>query len=266
MEAIGLGFVGPRFCNRLLGWVARRQLRAVQDPAVRRALTPTDRAGCKRLMVSDDFYPAFNRQNVRLVTAPIVEVVREGIVTADGELHAADHIICATGYTVADPDGFLRVVGPDGRVLAEEWMASGAEAYLGTTVSGYPNMAILLGPNSGLSHSSALHVVESQMAYVIQYLDAIDRAGERGYLDVRASVQTTYNAELHRRLRGMIWNTGCRSWYLNRAGKNTVVFPGLTVSFRRRLKRFDRSAYVVEGTSVPMSAADASGFEVHAIR
>lgn len=264
MEAIGLGFVGPRVCNRLLGWVALRQLRAVQDPWVRRALTPTDRAGCKRLMVSDDFYPAFNRSNVRLVVEPIAEVVRDGIVTTDGRLHAVDHIIYATGYTVADPDGFLRVVGCDGRELADEWKATGAEAYLGTVVSGYPNMAILLGPNSGLSHSSALHVVESQMTYVIQYLNAIERCGNTECLDVRASVQAFYNHDLQQRLRQMIWNTGCRSWYLNRAGKNTVIFPGLTASYRRRLKRFDHAEYVASTASIDDPHADTVASAAHA--
>jgi cation diffusion facilitator CzcD-associated flavoprotein CzcO len=244
MEFIGLGFVGPPIFNRLLAAVALRKLtREVHDPTIQRALTPTYRAGCKRMMVSDDFYPAFNRPNVHLVTEPIAELVPDGIVTTDRVFHAADHIVYATGFTVADSDGFLRVVGLEGRVLADEWAIEGAQAYLGTTVSGYPNMAILLGPNSGLSHSSALHVIESQMAYVLEYLAGIDGIGECGYLDVRAPVQTAYNMDLHRRLSELVWSSGCRSWYLNRSGENTVIFPGLTLSFRRRLRRFDPRSY-----------------------
>ena len=246
MEFIGLGFVGPPVFNRLLAAVALRKLkREVHDPDIQRALTPTYRAGCKRMMVSDDFYPAFNRPNVYLVTEPIAELVREGIVTTDGVFHAADHIVYATGFTVADPDGLLRVIGLGGRVLAEEWATEGAQAYLGTTVSGYPNMAMLLGPNSGLSHSSALHVVESQMAYVLAYLAEIDAAGECGFLDVSAPAQMAYNSDLQRRLVELVWSSGCRSWYLNRAGKNTVIFPGLTLSFRRRMRRFDPRSYAV---------------------
>lgn len=246
MEAIGLAFVGPRTLNRLLAAVALNHLkRQVRDAATRRALTPNYRAGCKRMMVSDDFYPALNRSNVHLVTESIARIVPTGLVTTADTFHAADYIIYATGFTVADPDGFLRVVGLDGRVLADEWAVDGAAAYLATTVEGYPNLAILLGPNSGLSHSSALHVIESQMIYVVRYLAAIDRAGKNAFLDVIPAVQESYNAKLQRRLGKMIWSSGCRSWYLNRKGKNTAIFPGLTFSFRRRLNRFDTRAYSV---------------------
>lgn len=244
MEFIGLSFVGPPMFNRMLTAVASRKLqREVRDTATRKALTPDYRAGCKRIMLSDEFYPTFNRANVLLVTEPIAKLVHNGIVTSNGAFYPVDIVIYATGYTMADPDGFLRVVGLNGRVLADEWALSGAEAYLGTTISGFPNLAMLLGPNSGLSHSSTLHVVESQMAYVLQYLAEIGRTGPGGGIDVCPNVQAAYNAELQRRLGRMIWNSGCRSSYLNRAGKNVVIFPGLTATFRRNLRRFDKEAY-----------------------
>jgi hypothetical protein len=110
-------------------------------------------------------------------------------------------------------------------------------------VSGFPNLVLLLGPNSGLSHSSALHVMESQMIYAVRYLEELHNAGSYTYLDVRPEVQDAYNSDLQRRLATMIWSSGCTSWYLNRAGKNTAIFPGLTASFRRRLRRFDPDAY-----------------------
>lgn len=244
MEFIGLAFVGPRPFNKLLGAVVLHKLaREVHDPTRRAQLVPDYRVGCKRLMVSDDYYPAFNRPDVHLVTSPFVALAEGGFETADGTFHAADHIVFATGFHVADPDGFLRIVGLDGRVLAEEWARDGANAFQGTTVSGYPNLALLLGPNSGLSHSSAIHVVESQMAYVVGYLRALRAAGSGVSLDVDASTQQAYNRALQARLAGMVWNSGCRSWYIDRTGRNTAIFPGLTWRFRRLMREFDVSPY-----------------------
>jgi cation diffusion facilitator CzcD-associated flavoprotein CzcO len=244
MEFIGLAFVGPRPFNKLLGAVVMHKLaREVHDPLRRAQLVPDYRVGCKRLMVSDDYYPAFNRSDVKLVTSPFVALTAGGFETADGVRHEADHIVFATGFHVADPDDFLRIVGLDGRVLADEWARDGANAFQGTTVSGYPNLALLLGPNSGLSHSSAIHVVESQMAYVVGYLQALRAAGGGVSLDVEADVQQAYNRELQARLSRMVWNSGCHSWYIDRAGRNTAIFPGLTWRFRRMMRDFDPSPY-----------------------
>jgi cation diffusion facilitator CzcD-associated flavoprotein CzcO len=246
MELIGFTVIGPPIFSRALAAVARLHLaRGVRNPATRLALRPGYRIGCARILLSDDYYPSFNRSNVRLVTQPVSRVLPNGLITADGQFVSADHIVFATGYTVADPDGLLRLTGLDGRTLTEEWTSKGAEAYLGTTVSGYPNLAMLLGPNSGLSHSSAIHVIESQMKYVMQYMAAIRGLPLGCFLDVQPSEQARYNAELQSRLANMVWNSGCSSWYLNRHGKNTVTFPGLTWTFRRRLKTFDDRAYTV---------------------
>ena len=246
LEVVGLAFYGQRWMQRLLRSVALHKLkREVRDPIVRAALTPDYAIGCKRMTVSDDYLRTFNRTNVRLVTSAISEITEEGVRTEDGAVHVLDHIVFATGFVVADPDDFLRVVGSDGRVLTEQWAQEGAQAYLGVALAGYPNLAMLLGPNSGLSYSSVVHVAESQMRYVLQWLDARDRVGGRAALGVRPEVQAAYNARLQTKLVGTVWASGCRSWYIDRSGRNAVIYPELSHRYRRRLKRFDAGDYAI---------------------
>jgi cation diffusion facilitator CzcD-associated flavoprotein CzcO len=245
-ELIGMAFMGNRTLNGLLTRVALRKLaREVRDPEIRRKLTPRYKIGCKRILISDDYYPAFNRPNVELVTDRIREIAPRGLVTEDGVLHEVDRIVYATGFVVADTEGYLNVAGRDGRILTDEWDRNGAEAYLGINVSGFPNLAILLGPNSGLGHSSALHVMESQMRYVVQYLDTLDRLPGKAFLDVDPDVQRRYNVDVQQRLQRTVWASGCRSWYLDRFGRNTTVFPGVTCQYRAATRRFRSAAYAV---------------------
>ena len=239
MEFVGLAFLGNAFITRRLTRIALNKIeKEVKDPDVRRRLTPGYEIGCKRLLLSDDFYPAFNRPNVSLITDPVSSILPDGVRTVDGKVYEVDHIVLATGFTVADADQYLRIVGRQGRVLEEEWARDGIEAYLGMTVSGFPNMAILLGPNSGLGHSSAVHVMESQLGYVLQYLAALDKA-ENAFLDVEPEVQRVYNIDIQQRLKRTVWNSGCKSWYLNRMGKNVTLYPGLTATYRRVTARFN---------------------------
>ena len=248
MEGVGTAFFGNTLLARGLRALALRKLkREVKDPATRAALTPDYAFGCKRLTVSDEFLPAFNRPNVHLVTDPIAQITPTGVRTRSGAAYALDHIVFATGFIVADPDDFLRVVGTGGRVLPQEWAREGAQAHRGVTVAGYPNLAMLLGPNSGLSYTSAIHVVESQVRYVLRYLDARDRAGPNAALDVRAEAQAAYNEELQARLVGTVWNSGCTSWYLDRHGRNAGILPDPARRYRRLMSRFDTDAYWVTG-------------------
>jgi len=246
MELVGLAFLGNDLISRVLTKIALAKLRReIRDPLVRSKLTPNYTIGCKRILVSDDFYPAFNRPNVELVTDNISEIKPTGILTRAGRLHEADYIVFATGFIVADPDNYLRVLGKGGRVLTAEWEKYGTQAYLGITVAGFPNMTLLLGPNSGLSHSSALHVMESQMKYIAMYLAECMKAGDKAFLDVKPEVQDLYNAQLQDRLTGTVWNSGCKSWYLDRNGVNTTIFPGLTNRYRRLTAAFDIEDYLV---------------------
>jgi cation diffusion facilitator CzcD-associated flavoprotein CzcO len=259
MEFVGLAFLGNDRIGNWFSAIALRKLaREVKDPSVRAKLTPDYKFGCKRVLVSDNFYPAFNRPEVALVTDKIARIEPDGIRTEDGRLHQADVIVFATGFIVADTDNYLRVVGMDGRVLADEWNREGCEAYLGINVAGYPNMALLLGPNSGLSHSSALHVMESQMRYIVQYLEQISKEGT-AWLDVKPEVQSLYNVKVQSRLVGTVWAAGCTSWYLNRNGSNAAIYPGLTWQYRRATARFNANDYVAAGAAeAPRTEAMAS--------
>jgi cation diffusion facilitator CzcD-associated flavoprotein CzcO len=241
-ELLAVGFVmEPRlldFASRL----AKKHLRdSVPDPELRRKLTPRYTMGCKRILLSNDYYPAVCRDNVQLVTDGITEVRERAIVTSDGKEHALDAIVLATGFQAAEAVAPYAVRGRGGRDLNEAWR-DGAEAYLGTTVSGFPNYFLIVGPNTGLGHSSMVYMIESQIAYVMSALRAM-RARHLRLVDVRADAQARYNESLHARLARTVWSTGCASWYQTRTGKNTTLWPGFTFEFRLRTRRFDPADY-----------------------
>jgi cation diffusion facilitator CzcD-associated flavoprotein CzcO len=231
--------------------LARRYLaRSVRDPALREKLRPRYRLGCKRVLPTNDFYPALQRPNVELVTEGIREVTPAGIVTCEGREVALDAIVLATGFQAAEQVAPFGVYGRGGRDLDAAW-ADGAEAYLGTTVAGFPNLFLLVGPNTGLGHTSMVLMIEAQIRYAA---DAIRTIGARGWrwADVRPDAQARYNRRLHARLARTVWASGCDSWYRTRAGRNTTLWPGFTFEFMARTRRFDPGAYeVATGPATP---------------
>jgi cation diffusion facilitator CzcD-associated flavoprotein CzcO len=242
-EFLGLGFTGNERINRIMRYVALRRLtRHVKDPETRRKLTPHYKIGCKRILKSDDYYKTFNRQNVTLVTDSIGRFTPEGIVAA-GKEHPFDAVIFATGFVAADVELYMKVIGLNGENLIDRWKVTGAEAYLGTTVAGYPNLCFILGPNTGLGSNSVVHMMESQMNYIMQYVQFLEKTGEGAYLDLKPDVQEEYNKALQKQFGGTVWSSGCKSWYINRTGKNTTLFPRLATTFRRLTKKFDPSVY-----------------------
>jgi cation diffusion facilitator CzcD-associated flavoprotein CzcO len=252
MEFFAGSMLTEGLASALLARAARKHLhRSITDPQLRRKLTPDYRIGCKRILVSDDYFAAFNRTNVELVTDKIVSVTPGGIVTSSSRHHEADVIIFATGFHVADVDGLLPMFGSGGRSLSAEWACHGMSAYLGINVAGYPNMMMLLGPNSGPANSSAIHVVESQMRYILQYISHCRDTRGRAVLDVRTDVQRGYNEDLQRRLASTAWNSGCKSWYLDRQGRNTTMYPGLTYSYRRAVSKFRLKDYRTNRPRLP---------------
>ena len=220
----------------------------VQDPVLREKLTPTYAIGCKRILISNDYYPALTQPNVRVVTDGIAEVRENGILTKDGKFHELDTIVLATGFRVTNHPIMETITGREGRTMAETW-ANGASAYLGTTVSGFPNLFLLTGPNTGIGHNSIVFMLESQFEYVLGALRALRERGARA-LDVRADAQAAFSAEMQRGLKGTVWNSGCASWYLDAEGRNTTVWPTFTWRFRNRTRRFDASAYAFEQAAV----------------
>lgn len=226
---------------RIAEWLARRHLRRqVADPALRARLTPDYRLGCKRVLLMNTYYPALARPNVELVTTPIAAVLPEGVVDADGVLRAADVIIFGTGFDVKQAMGAVDVRGRGGSRLWD----SGAEAYKGCAVAGFPNYFTIAGPNTGLGHNSMIYMIESAVAYVMGALVTI-RARSLHSVEVTEAAQQEWNAALQRRMRGTVWSTGCRSWYLDQDGKNFTLWPGFTFTYRRLTKRFDVGSYVV---------------------
>ena len=242
-ESFALGHVFAPGLNKLHDWRGDRFLRrTVADPALRRKLRPTFRFGCKRILLSNEYYPTLQRDHVELVTDPIRAIRPGSIVTADGTERPVDVIVYATGFVAAEAIPPFPIRGRDGRTLGDRW-TRGGEAYLGTTVSGFPNLFLMIGPNLGLGHNSMIFMMESQFRYVLGAISAL-RDRRLRFVDVRPEVQTRYNVWVQRRLARSVWNTGgCRSWYLTRDGKNTTIWPGFTFEYRARTRRFDIERY-----------------------
>jgi cation diffusion facilitator CzcD-associated flavoprotein CzcO len=215
--------------------------RCVSDPVLREKLTPKFQFGCKRVLISDDYWPTFERDNVELVTEGIAEIRSDAIETTDGAQHPVDAIVLATGFALGLATARFPVTGRDGRRLSEAW-SQGAVAYKGMTVSGFPNWFILMGPNTGPGHTSVLVYTESQIAYVLQALRVL-RAENLRTLDVRQDVQDDYNAGLQRRMKHTAWSSGCNSWYLGADGGNHALYPGFASEYCVRVRRFRASEY-----------------------
>jgi cation diffusion facilitator CzcD-associated flavoprotein CzcO len=221
----------------------------VPDPGLRAKLTPSYRLGCKRVLLSNDYYPALVQPNVDVVTDRIVSVTPSGLVTesADGVTaeHAVDTIIFGTGFRVTEPPSAQQVRGRDGRTLAEHWAQSGMAALRGTTVAGFPNLFMLVGPNTGLGHNSIVLMIEAQVRYMVDLLDQLRTSG-LGNASPTAAAQDSYNRIVQRRLERTVWNTGgCRSWYLDAEGRNTTLWPTFTFEFMRQLRHADLAEYDV---------------------
>ena len=223
--------------------IARRHLeRQVPDPALRARLTPQYDMGCKRILLSDDYYPALMRDDVT-VTAALERVTETGVVDADGIEYAVDVIVWATGFKVLDPPLASRVVGRDGETLEQAFARNGMTAYRGTTVAGFPNLYILQGPNTGLGHSSVVLMSEAQIDYLVP-------AVASGLVhEVDPDRQAAYAAEIDQRLDMTVWQQGgCVSWYQNGHGRNVALWPGSTHGFARLMRRFDPESYRIRTT------------------
>jgi cation diffusion facilitator CzcD-associated flavoprotein CzcO len=200
----------------------------VPDRDLRRRLTPSYRAGCKRILYSPNYYQAVADPKTTLITDKIVRVTPTGIVTADGTERPVDVIVFATGFHVIDSYTYFEIKGPRGENLVDRWNSQGMAALRGIAVADMPNLFFLLGPNTALGHTSVVIMIESQIRYVAQAIAAVDKAGAEALAPTRAA-QDRYNDELQERLAGSVWNTGgCRSWYLDERGVNRTLWSGMT--------------------------------------
>ena len=233
--------------------VARRNMhRAVKDPALRAKLTPDYRIGCKRILLSSEYYPALTRPNVDVVASGLSEVRGATVVAADGSSAEVDAIVFGTGFHVTDMPIADRVVGADGRTLAEAWAERGMRALRGASAAGFPNWMTVIGPNTGLGNSSMILMIESQLNYLADYVRQLDVLGGRVALDARPAAVDVWNDRLQERMLRTVWNTGgCSSWYLDANGRNTTVWPGTTSEFRRATRRVDLTEYQVLRARAP---------------
>jgi cation diffusion facilitator CzcD-associated flavoprotein CzcO len=234
-----------RRVRRLATKVALRQLRQqVPDARLREKLTPRYEIGCKRILPTDEWYPAVTQPNVEVVTEALAEVRPHSVVAADGTEREVDTIIFGTGFHVTDIPIAGMVRGRQGRTLDEVWDGSPA-AYKGAAVAGFPNLFLLVGPNTGLGHNSIVFMIESQIDYVGDALATMRRRGARR-VEVRREAQAAYNAEVQQLTRGTVWVTGgCASYYIDRNGRNSSLWPTFTWPFRRRTREFDEGAYAL---------------------
>jgi cation diffusion facilitator CzcD-associated flavoprotein CzcO len=222
--------------------IGRRQIeRAIEDPELRAKVTPTDEIGCKRIMLTDDWYPTLARPDVEVVTERIEAVTASGIRTESGAERGADVLILATGF---DSHAFvapMEVTGRGGRTLAAEWSTL-ARAYLGLSVPGFPNMFLLYGPNTNGGTGSVIYTLEAGIAHVVGALEEMDRAAAER-IEVRPDAAARFDAELRRALEGTVWHTGCTSWYVDENGNDPSQWPWLWSTYRRRTARLEPGAY-----------------------
>lgn len=242
MEGRVLGFVVD---PRLMTLGARAALdylaKEVPDPTLRQKLTPTYQFGCKRVLISDGYYQGVSRPNVDIVTDGIREVKAHSIVDQNGRERDIDAIILGTGFQAQSPVPRNTVFGVRGVDLRAVWEKS-AEAFKGTTVHGFPNLFILVGPNTGVGHTSMVYIIESQVQYVLSALKQMAARGIRR-LEVKASAQQAYNERLQSKANRAIWASGCKSWYLDEQGKNTTLWPDFTFRFRAETRALSLDDY-----------------------
>ncbi len=245
LEARLFGFVSPRIRHFVQQQALAYLQEQVPDPALRAKLTPNYSIGCKRILMSNDYYAALTRSNVEVVTTAVERLDAHAVVTSDGVARAADAVVYATGFQVGDfSQAPFAIYGAGGRDLRQQW-SDGAEAYLGTSVAGFPNMFVITGPNTGLGHSSMVLMIEAHIQYIAGAL-AVMRAQGVASLDVKRSAQDAYNRQLHAKLGRTVWATGgCKSWYQTSSGKIVALWPGSTYAFRKQTRRFDVSNYHV---------------------
>jgi cation diffusion facilitator CzcD-associated flavoprotein CzcO len=249
-ELRSLGFnTDPRLMAGLAARFARYLERAVPDAELRAKVTPSDPPGCKRILISNDWYPALQRDDVELCTDRVVELTEDAVVTADGTVRRVDAVVLGTGFAATEFLVPVRVTGRGGRDLHQQW-SGGARAHLGTAVPGFPNLFLLYGPNTNLGHNSILLMVEAQVGHLVQAVRRLQRDDVRS-VEVREEVATASDAWVQERSRRTVFAGGCTSWYLTADGRNTQNWPASTLTYRRRLRRFREGDWLLEPVRSP---------------
>jgi cation diffusion facilitator CzcD-associated flavoprotein CzcO len=252
MEIGAAAMTRRRWLLPLFRFVGRRQIRkAIDDPGLRARVTPTDEVGCKRIMLTDDWYPTLTQPNVKLVTEPIATVTPTGIRDESGVEREADVLVLATGFKTHDFVAPMEIAGRGGQSLAEEW-GDVARAYLGMSVPGFPNMFLLYGPNTNGGTGSVIYTIEAGVNHVIAALRELDRTNANR-IEVRREAAERFDRELRTALAGTVWHSGCTSWYVDENGNDPSQWPWLWTTYRRRTERLEPGAYEL-GAPAPVGS------------
>jgi cation diffusion facilitator CzcD-associated flavoprotein CzcO len=244
-ELGALALTRHRWLLPIVRAIGRRQIdRAISDPELRRRVMPEDELGCKRVMLTDEWYPTLAKPNVDLVTDRIEAVTPAGVRTEDGVERRADVLVLATGFRSHDFVAPMEIVGHEGRTLASEWSPA-ARAYLGLSVPGFPNMFLLYGPNTNGGTGSVTVTLEAGIAHVIAALRGLD-ARRAGRIEVGQEAAEHFDRELRAALGGTVWHSGCTNWYVDEDGNDPSQWPWLWSTYRRRTARLEPGAYTLQ--------------------
>ncbi len=250
-ETFGIGFRKPALLRQIQKLGEAHIRLAIKDPALRAKLTPDYTLGCKRVLMSNQYYPALNQANVDVFATGLKEVRGNTLVGQDGSECDVDTIILGTGFFVTEPPIADHIYNDAGESLSQMWQ-DGMQAYRGTTIAGLPNAFMVLGPNLGIGHNSAFIVIEAQINYILSTLQTM-RDQQLSRVEVKADSQKTYNRKVQKDLQGTVWNSGgCSSYYLDKNGFNSVGFPWSTLEMQRLLKDFDAENYSLTPASQPV--------------
>lgn len=226
----------------LVEYLFQRHIRkVVKDSKLRHRLMPDYPIGCKRILISNQWYETLTQPHVDVIHTGIQEITENGILDTDGNLREVDTIIYGTGFAATEFMAPMQIAGLDGRTLKDTWK-DGAEAYLGLTVSGFPNFFMLYGPNTNLGHNSIVYMIESQVNYILDAIQTLIK-NKLLFTNVRAEVQHEFNQNIQEKMKKTVWAQGCTSWYQTADGKNTNNWPGFTLEYRQRTRRFDIENY-----------------------
>jgi len=225
----------------------------IKDEELRKKLTPDFQFGCKRALLSNEYYPALARDNVAVVDTGIERITETGIIDKQGKAHDVDVIIWGTGFKVDEPLMGIDIAGIDGQDLNAVWKDNGFESYYGTTVAGFPNAFILAGPNTGIGHTSLVVMIEAQFSYIMDAIQKIQQQDIK-YIDVKESVQTQFCQSMQDKMVGTAWTSGCNSWYLSDSGKNFTIWPDYTYNYIRQIKQINLADYHVEKLNEAVSS------------
>jgi cation diffusion facilitator CzcD-associated flavoprotein CzcO len=243
-----LAFMNPQLVKILKLAALRHLENQVANPDLRAKLTPEYEIGCKRILLSNDYYGALQRDNVNLFTEGVVDLTPTGVRTVGGAEYEADVVILGTGFSTDNRCADEHIVGRGGISIQDAWR-EGMQAYLGMTVAGFPNMFMIMGPNSGGGAQSILFVIEAQIRYIVRCLDLMDSRGATR-LEVHEHAQRNFNKWLHGKLARSVWNSGgCNSWFLDHTGHNRQSWPGTGTGYWRRTRKPDPAAFRLSSIS-----------------